>query len=112
MKLEYKTLLIVGLFFSISVLSMIRLNTFQLVDFEVYYKAGERVYQGITPYQHVEDGHFIYKYSPVFALAMIPFSWVNYTIAKWIYLFLLFICFYSSCTILLKEVEAKKTGSL
>lgn len=87
---------------------MIRLNTFQLVDFEVYYKAGERVYQGITPYQHVEDGHFIYKYSPVFALAMIPFSWVNYTIAKWIYLFLLFICFYSSCTILLKEVEAKK----
>jgi len=64
-------------------------NRFWLPDFEVYYKAAERLLSGITLYRHPEDDHYIYKYSPVCAALFIPFTLIPFTFAKIIFWFLL-----------------------
>lgn len=47
-------------------------HRFQLVDYEVYYKAAHRVINGENLFR-VEDGFYKYKYSPVAATYFIPF---------------------------------------
>ena len=60
-------------------------NRFWLSDFEVYYKAAQRISHGENLYQHSEDGHYIFKYSPTSALLFIPFTIFSFSIAKYIY---------------------------
>jgi len=64
-------------------------NRFWLPDFEVYYKAAERLLSGNNLYRYTEDGHYVYKYSPATALYFIPFTIFNLHIAKIIYWFML-----------------------
>jgi hypothetical protein len=56
-----------------------------LSDFEVYYKAAYRLINSQNLYRHPEDGHYIYKYSPVSALIFIPFTVFSFEVAKIIY---------------------------
>lgn len=58
-------------------------------DFTVYYKAAQRLLEGHTLFKHIEDGHYIFKYSPVSAFYFIPFTVFSLNVAKVIYWFVL-----------------------
>jgi hypothetical protein len=58
---------------------------FIMYDFAVYYKAANRIASGQNLYQIVEDGHAIFKYSPVSAIYFIPFQWLSFPVAKLLY---------------------------
>ncbi len=60
-------------------------DRFILYDFAVYYKAASRIVSGQNLYQIIEDGHAIFKYSPVSALYFIPFQWLSFPVAKLLY---------------------------
>lgn len=61
-------------------------------DFEVYYKAAGRLLKGKNLYRIVDDGHYIFKYSPTSAALFIPFLIFPFGIAKIVYwLFLTFL---------------------
>jgi Glycosyltransferase family 87 len=100
MNFNLKLLTPIFLFFAFTVLSVANSDRFQLLDFEVYYKAGQRISEDINPYQQKTDGHFIYKYSPVFALLMSPLTLVSFDVAKWLYLIFLLAIFSLTCIIL------------
>lgn len=53
----------------------------EMVDFDVYRTAAERVLAGEPLYQ-VADGHYQFKYLPVFALGMAPFALIDKEAAK------------------------------
>ncbi|HUL75179.1 MAG TPA: glycosyltransferase family 87 protein [Vicinamibacterales bacterium] len=56
-------------------------QTRDLTDFEVYRTAGARVLEA-TPLYRPEDGHFVFKYLPAFAYAMVPFAIVGPEVAR------------------------------
>ena len=58
-------------------------------DFSVYYKAAQRLLDGNNLFQYAEDGHYVFKYSPVSALFFIPFTIFSIGTAKVIYWFVL-----------------------
>jgi hypothetical protein len=58
-------------------------------DFSVYYKAAQRLFDGNNLYQYAEDGHYVFKYSPVSAVFFIPFLIFSLSTAKVIYWFFL-----------------------
>jgi len=60
-------------------------NRFWLSDFEVYYKAAQRISASDNLYRHAEDGHYVFKYSPTSAILFIPFTIFQFTSAKYIY---------------------------
>lgn len=82
-----------------------------LSDFEVYYKAAYRLLNAENLYRHSEDGHYIFKYSPVSALIFIPFTLFSYGVAKIIYwLFLsgiIVLNFYISVRLLYPKISLK-----
>ncbi|HKW02526.1 MAG TPA: glycosyltransferase family 87 protein [Vicinamibacterales bacterium] len=53
----------------------------QFVDFEVYSRAGGRLWAG-EPLYRADDGHFQFKYLPAFAFATVPFAKVAQDTAK------------------------------
>lgn len=59
-----------------------------MVDFEVNYKAGERISLGETLYR-IEDGHYQFKYSPFSALLYLPLSFLPLSVAKAIWYFMI-----------------------
>ena len=61
-------------------------------DFGVYYRGGERIVRGETPYR-ASDGHLQFKYAPASALAFIALSVLPYGTAQaiWYILSLLFL---------------------
>jgi hypothetical protein len=60
-------LIIAGLY------GLVRLNRDELVDFAVPYKAAGR-FLAQEPLYQPEDGHYQYKYLPLFAAVMVPFT--------------------------------------
>ncbi|MCX7973330.1 MAG: DUF2029 domain-containing protein [Candidatus Aminicenantes bacterium] len=58
-----------------------------MVDFEVNYKAGHRLFLGETLYR-LEDGHYQFKYPPFASLLYLPLSFFSLTKAKFIWFFL------------------------
>jgi hypothetical protein len=82
-----------------------------LSDFEVYYKAAYRLINAENLYRHSEDGHYIFKYSPVSALIFIPFTLFSFGVAKVIYwLFLsgiIVLNFYISVRLVSPEIGLK-----
>jgi len=64
----------------------------EMIDFEVNYKAGERVSLGETLYR-IEDGHYQFKYSPFSALLYLPLSFFPLPVAKAIWYFIIIISF-------------------
>ena len=69
--------LVAGLFLTIYV---VRIQE-DMVDFQVNYRAGERIRAGETLYQ-TSDGHFMFKYLPFSALIYVPFTFVPVETAK------------------------------
>ncbi len=59
-----------------------------MVDFEVNYKAGQRLNRGETLYR-VEDEHYQFKYSPFSALIYLPLSLLSLSTAKGFWFFLI-----------------------
>lgn len=53
----------------------------EMVDFQVYRTAAERALSGLPLYQ-TSDGHYQFKYLPVFALVMTPFALIDPEAAK------------------------------
>lgn len=94
--------LLTFLFFFISSTILIMTDRFELLDFQVYYKSSQRILSQEQVYQRADDGHFIYKYSPYFALSFSIFSIFPILIAKIIFLVVIALCFAS--TIQLYEV--------
>src|SRR5262245_59511723 len=56
-------------------------QTRDLTDFAVYRTAGARVLTA-APLYRSEDGHFVFKYLPAFAYAIVPFAVVSAEVAK------------------------------
>lgn len=77
--------------FFISTLFFLRIKN-EMVDFEVYWKSGKRIYSGQQLYVP-EDGHYTLKYIPSFALFIVPLSFFPLPIAKgiWFFLSILFV---------------------
>ena len=61
----------------------------EMVDFEVYRTAAQRVVEGETLYR-AEDGHYQFKYLPAFAVAMYPFGLGEDRVARLIWFALSF----------------------
>lgn len=67
-------------------------HRFWLSDLEVYYRTAGRLWEGKNLYRYVEDGHYVFKYSPVSAAFFIPLLLLPFSLAKIVYwLFLSFI---------------------
>jgi hypothetical protein len=64
-------------------------NKFQTLDFEVYYKTATRMLHSAELYSVAEDGHYVYKYSPVAGLYFVPFAILSYPVAAATYWILL-----------------------
>ena len=84
--------------FSFSIISLIIdiiNDRFAMVDFEVYYRAAQRILSGSELYRIKEDGHYLFHYSPNAGLFFIPFTLFKLSIAKYIYWFILttLLCF-------------------
>jgi hypothetical protein len=60
-------------------------HKFKMLDFEVYYKTASRITYHAELYSIAEDGHYVYKYSPVAGLFFIPFALLNYKVAALLY---------------------------
>jgi hypothetical protein len=72
-------IVIVGLFV-LSTLFVTRVRH-EMPDFEVYWRAGVRA-RSAEPLYRVEDGHYVLKYLPAFALLMLPFGALPLPVAK------------------------------
>lgn len=56
----------------------------RMVDFEVNYKAGQRMLRGETLYR-LEDGHYQFKYLPFSSFLYLPLGLIPLTLAKFIW---------------------------
>ncbi|MCP4550485.1 MAG: DUF2029 domain-containing protein [Bacteroidetes bacterium] len=81
---QYLGFIIIILSLIIYLLLELKNNKFELVDYEVYYKAAQRILNGENLFTF-NDGHFRYKYSPVAAVYFIPFSFMPLHLSKFIY---------------------------
>ena len=60
----------------------------EMIDFEVNYRAGQRIWLGETLYR-TEDGHYQFKYSPFSSLLYLPLTFLPLSVAKGIWYFLI-----------------------
>jgi len=78
----------------------------EMKDFEVNYKAGQRLAAGETLYQ-VKDGHYMFKYLPFSAFLYLPLSFLPLDLAKAIWYSIVIFCsfslFYLSKKIIIPE---------
>ena len=64
MKKENLWILFIFFFSIISLIMNIVNGRFEMVDFEVYYRAAERILSGSELYGIKEDGDYVFKYAP------------------------------------------------
>lgn len=60
-------------------------GNFNMNDFQVYYRAGNRLLEGKPLFKVIADGHYVFKYSPTFAFFSIPLSILPLQVAKIVY---------------------------
>lgn len=60
-------------------------HRFWLSDFEVYYKAADRILHSQNLYRISADAYYVFKYSPTSAIYFIPFIIFPFAIAKYVY---------------------------
>lgn len=83
----------------------------EMVDFEVCYKAGERIQWGETLYR-VEDGHYQFKYSPFSSLLFLPVAFLPLSSAKVIWYFVVLFSLAGMSIISQRMVEPERKSSL
>lgn len=71
-----------------------------MFDFEVNYRAGERLQWGQTLYR-AADGHYQFKYPPPAAILYIPLTYLPIDLAKGVWFFLTIL--WSACIVLLSQ---------
>lgn len=74
------TILVLAAIILLSLLFLFRVKD-EMADFEVNYKAGQRLSEGETLYR-TADGHWQFKYLPVSALLYLPLTFLPLTLAK------------------------------
>ncbi|MEW6455648.1 MAG: glycosyltransferase family 87 protein [Acidobacteriota bacterium] len=74
------------IFISLTLIYFLKVKK-EMVDFSVYYKAGERIINGESLYR-IEDGHYQFKYPPFFAFLFSFISFFPLNIAKLIWFYL------------------------
>ena len=80
---------LIALFAIAAVVFVLKLSE-KMPDFEVYWRAASHALAG-EPLYRPEDGHWLFKYLPVFAVLMIPIALVPLTVAKAIWFFALLV---------------------
>lgn len=60
-------------------------GNFNCNDFAVYYRTAARLLEAKTLYRYVEDGHYIFKYSPTSAVYFIWTTFLSFENAKIVY---------------------------
>jgi hypothetical protein len=81
----YLALYLIVFFLILYMINHVFNGRFISYDFQVYYRAAERILDGQNLYQIASDGHYIFKYSPVSAVYFIPLSLLHLELAKVIY---------------------------
>lgn len=78
---------VIILFSLISLIVEVVFAKLNMVDFEVYYHTAKRLIAGQDLYGIAldEQGHYIYKYSPVAAFLFVPFAMFPIGVAKYLY---------------------------
>ena len=66
-------------------IALIRDTAYQGQDFEVFWKAGLNLREGLPLYSLERDGAMVFKYPPWIATLFLPFSFVPLSFAKWIW---------------------------
>jgi len=103
--------LIIILLFSLgSLLGDVINERFDLVDFEVYYRTAERMWQGQPIYRIEADGHFVYKYAPTAAVFFMPFLLLGFPLAKVVFWLLSTAVFAGALYLLTQLASDKKTA--
>ena len=78
---------------AILILGYLRNSVLHFNDFKVTYRAGERALKQENLYNKT-DGHYIFKYSPFFAVAVSPLGEIPYSFACILWLFSMCLCLY------------------
>jgi hypothetical protein len=81
------TLLGTGLLIALAIWIFIYKAGPKMPDFEVYWKAGARAARA-EPLYRTEDGHFVFKYLPAFAIVAIPAGLLPLQTAKLVWFFI------------------------
>lgn len=100
-------LLLLGFLFFLSIY-LIRIRE-DMADFEVNYRAGERLIAGEALYR-TEDGHFMFKYLPFSALLYAPFTLLPLDVAKAVWYALLVVCAVAAFALSHKLVYKERLG--
>jgi hypothetical protein len=82
-----------GIVLAVVILGYLRNSVLHFNDFKVTYRAGERALKQENLYNKA-DGHYIFKYSPIFAVAVSPLGKIPYSFASIIWLFSMCLCLY------------------
>lgn len=82
-----------GIVLVIVILGYLRNSVLHFNDFKVTYRAAERALKQENLYNKA-DGHYIFKYSPIFAVAVSPLGKIPYSFASIIWLFSMCLCLY------------------
>ena len=79
------SLICIGLISVLYIFIENRNHGINMVDFEVFYKTAERMFQGSNLYQVEGDGHYVFKYASTSAAYFIPFILLPIAFSKVIY---------------------------
>lgn len=93
-KTPYFSLICIGLLALLYMYPEYRNRNLIMVDYEVFYKAAQRIFHGSNLYQVKADGHFVFKYSPTSSIYFLPFILFSLSVSKiiyWIFLSMMFV---------------------
>lgn len=89
-----RLLIFVVLFSIVSLLADLFNSRFSMIDFEVYYRAANRILVGGELYGIESDGHYLFHYSPNAGVFFIPFTWLKLNHSKYVYWLFISLIFY------------------
>lgn len=90
------------------VFTFIAIQNSTLIDFEIYYKAGDAILKGNSPYQFYGDFRLPFQYFPWAGWLFIPFAWLPMQTAWLVYAGVNILLLYLSITILVRLLPGNK----
>lgn len=93
-KTPYFSLICIALLALLYMFPEYRNRNLIMVDYEVFYKAAQRIFHGSNLYQIEADGHFVFKYSPTSSIYFLPFALFSFNVSKiiyWVFLSMMFV---------------------
>lgn len=74
-----------GLAGFVALVAMVRDTRYQGQDFEVFWRAGRAIREGLPLYDLARDGAMVFKYPPWIGALFVPFSLIDLEWAKWLW---------------------------